>query len=196
MRKIVTTVIAYKFEELDDTAKERAITLYRNDNPRLQGQDWYEDIYEDVKSVARILGIEIDHIYFSGFWSQGDGACFEGRYEYPVDSKLNSIPIPKLKLPKNDQDLSDIKNELDRIQQQYPDEPLYAEVSHHSPHYYHELSAQIDTEIEDICEPLRDFMVWIYKKLEAEYDYLQLDESITEAIIANEYEFSKEGVLL
>ena len=188
MRKIVTTTIAYKFDELDDTAKERAITLYRNDNPSLDGSDWYDYIFEDVKSVARILGIEIDHIYFSGFWSQGDGACFEGRYEYP-DSKSESIP-------KDDQDLNDIKNELDRIQQQYPDQPLYAEITHHSPHYYHEHSTQIDTEIEDVASPLRDFMVWIYKRLEAEYDYLQLDKSIVEAITANEYEFSKEGVLI
>ena len=185
MRKIVTTVIAYKFEELDDTAKERAITLYRNDNPRLQGQDWYEDIYEDVKSVARILGIEIDHIYFSGFWSQGDGACFVGRYEYQ-----GSGSTPK------DETLSEIKNELDRIQQQYPDEPLYAEVSHRSPHYYHAHSTIIDTNIEDVCEPLRDFMDWIYRRLENEYDYQQSTEVITENIVINDYEFDKEGNLI
>ena len=111
MRKIVT--IAYKFDELDNTAKEKAIEDYRNDNPNLSNSDWHKDIQEDIKAVALTLGIEIDHIYFSGFWSQGDGACFVGRYEYQ-----GSGSTPK------DETLSEIKNELDRIQKQYTDEHL------------------------------------------------------------------------
>jgi hypothetical protein len=43
------------------------------------------------------------HIFFRGFWSQGDGACFEGRYAYarrasaairrhaPLDVELHRI---------------------------------------------------------------------------------------------------------
>jgi len=57
----------------------------------------YSDFREDMKAV----GINVIRMYFSGFWSQGDGACFEGtldgaqRYldhhhkdQYPMIRKL------------------------------------------------------------------------------------------------------------
>jgi len=40
--------------------------------------DWWECVYENFKERMAKVGIEVDKIYFSGFWSQGDGACFEG----------------------------------------------------------------------------------------------------------------------
>jgi len=41
--------------------------------------DWYESVYEHFKEMMSVIGIRVDKVYFSGFWSQGDGACFEGR---------------------------------------------------------------------------------------------------------------------
>ena len=38
--------------------------------------DWWDGVYEDSKEVCAAFGIDIDDISFSGFWSQGDGACF------------------------------------------------------------------------------------------------------------------------
>jgi hypothetical protein len=40
---------------------------------------------------------------------------------------------------------------------------------------------------------LRDYMRWIYRTLEKEYDYMTSEEAIKETIIANDYEFTKDG---
>lgn len=44
-----------------------------------------------------------------------------------------------------------------------------------------------------IAEALRDFMNWIYKRLEDEWNYLNSDETVSDNIAANEYDFTIEG---
>lgn len=183
-----------KFDELSEEAQETAIERYREGN--LDYDWWY---YDDAKQAAAYMGIEIDDIYFSGFSSQGDGACFEGSYSYqkggvkaikdyaPLDTRLHQIA----------QDLQDIQKKSFY--------GLHASVKH-SGHYYHENCTDISVERDDyngnamtedaeeaIIEALRDFMRWIYKQLEKEYDYLNSDEAIKETIEVNEYEFTAEG---
>lgn len=46
---------------------------------------------------------------------------------------------------------------------------------------------------DEIAETLRDYMHWIYRQLEKEYDYLNSDEAVDESIKANEYEFTEDG---
>jgi len=41
--------------------------------------DWYDNVYEHFKEMMSVIGIQVIRIQFSGFWSQGDGACFDGR---------------------------------------------------------------------------------------------------------------------
>lgn len=74
---IETTV--YAFNELDETAKQKAREWYLES---ALNYDWWEYIYEDAIAIGKILGIEIERIYFSGFGSQGDGACFDGTFAY------------------------------------------------------------------------------------------------------------------
>jgi hypothetical protein len=46
---------------------------------------------------------------------------------------------------------------------------------------------------DNITDGLRDFMREIYSNLRSEYDYLQSDEAVDDAIIANEWEFLESG---
>jgi len=46
---------------------------------------------------------------------------------------------------------------------------------------------------ESLSNALRDFMRWIYRSLETEYDYLTSEEQIAESIIINGYEFDEYG---
>jgi hypothetical protein len=78
MRTIQTTV--YRFSELSEEAKEKSIETNRDIN--CGDSFWSECVIEDAKEQAKTIGIDIDHIYYSGFSSQGDGACFDGRYLY------------------------------------------------------------------------------------------------------------------
>lgn len=66
----------FKFTELSQSAKDAAIGRYA-----MPDYDWWDDTIDDYKSDpdVKAKGYDIDEIYFSGFSSQGDGACWKGR---------------------------------------------------------------------------------------------------------------------
>lgn len=200
MRTQVYTYELYTFEELDDDARQRAIDSNRDINT---DYEWWDCTFYDVKSIGKILGIEIEveNIYFSGFSSQGDGAQFTGQYSYAKDSCKAIRAYAPL-----DTDLHKIADNLRDVQRKnfYS---LFAVVQS-AGRYSHPGCTRIDVEDmrgnrawngasddaeECITEYLRDFMYWIYKTLEREHDYLTSDECIRDTLIANEYEFLANG---
>lgn len=189
------TETVYFFAELEDDAKEKARDWYRDG---ALDYEWWDCTQDDAIACAKILGIQIDKIFFSGFSSQGDGACFEGWYEYAK----GSAKAIKQHAPQ-DCDLGSIADRLQDLQRNHF-YALEASVSQRG-HYMHELCTAInvydsreyselsrDTE-EDLIGLLREFMQWIYSQLEKEYEYLMSDESVDEMIAINEYEFDEDG---
>jgi hypothetical protein len=201
----------YTFDELSDDAKDTARNWYRRSS---DGDTyWSESVLEQGAEVCRILGIELATrpvklmngdtrrepvIYFSGFSSQGDGACFEGTYRYaPGAARKLRAEYPQ------DEPLHRIAVELQQIQRAWFYR-LEASISHRG-NYYHSMSVSIDVDdasglrtvddrtAEDISDALRDVMNWIYRRLEAEYEYQNSDEVIDENMRANEYEFTESG---
>lgn len=196
MRTITKTFNVYAFDELSDEAKKKALENSRSINI---DYDWWRFIYDDAIEIGKILGIDIDEIYFSGFASQGNGACFEGHYSYAKES------VKKIKsyAPKDDE-LHRIASELQRIQK-LAFYSITARVKQ-SGHYVHERCTDIDVDMAEsigfekfeeyqtvVADTLRDFMQWIYRILEKEYDYQTSDEAIIEMFQANEYEFMAGG---
>jgi arginyl-tRNA synthetase len=170
--------------------------------------DWWDSTYDSFKDRMNDVGIEVENMHFSGFWSQGDGACFEGY-------------------------VSDWNKFLTHMG--YEDAPLIKHASHgwsfkvvHQGHYYHEnctsftsdmpLPENVDDENFSIdfsphhkVGELRD-MVWrtllckyneeklhdefverfkshmrtLYKELEDEYDHLTSETCILESLNAND----------
>jgi len=192
MSKIIKTKV-YQLDELTEDAKETAREWYREG---ALDYEWYDSVYEDAKTIAGLMGINIDKIYFSGFSSQGDGACFEGNYSYAKQSVKKVIEYAP-----QDQNLHRIVKALYQLQKIN----FYQLEAHieHTGHYYHEFCTRISAynsngyisvEAEDeLTEILRDFMHWIYRQLETEYDYLLSDESVDETIKINEYTFTEDG---
>jgi len=206
MREVTRTV--YLFDELSDKAKETARDWFREG---VGTDDWYEAIYEDAAKIGEILGIKFKQrpvqtvggttryepaILFTGFSSQGDGACFEGSYSY---AKGCAVAL-KAYAPQ-DEKLAQIAADLVALQKANGYK-LTATVKH-SGHYYHSGStdievckgddyapADLEQELKDI---LRRFMDWIYRLLESEYEYLISEESVDENIRCNEYEFEEDG---
>lgn len=205
MRKLIIEKEIFKFEELSDSAKENARQWWRdceNVDP-----SYADFVMEDVKAIGDIIGIDFDGsrkrgiaIYYSGFASQGDGACFEGHYFYvkgclkgikeyaPTDLVLHGI----------------VKNLLDIQKANFYQ--LRA-TTKHSGYYYHSGCMTVDVERvdgkemtvnaeDDITQILREFANWIYKRLEMEYDYVMSDENVDESIIINEYEFDIDGNII
>lgn len=198
MRIDVKKTAVYSYDELSDSAKETVLEKFRDINV---DHEWWDFIYEDTKEIGRLMGIDIENIYFAGFSSKGDGACFEGHYEYMA----GSVEAIKAYAPK-DEELRRIAEELMGLQKRCFYQ-IRASVKHRG-HYYHRFCTDInvdfeshvtgqnyyDEEIEkDLVLALRDLMHWIYKQLEKNYEYLTKDETIIETIEANEYEFTVEG---
>jgi hypothetical protein len=183
--------------------------IERNRNINVDFDDWYDCVYSDFKERMRAIGIEADRIYFSGFWSQGDGAMFEG--------SVSDWGLYLQHLGHNDPILVDTAKEN------------WTYRWSHSGHYYHEHSVSYDDGIympenpytmgyyggrdipdeeefrgavwdatmerfdllalsEQIQEDLRDHMRDLYRELEAEYDHLTSDEAVIEAMEANDIE--------
>ena len=138
-------------------------------------------------------------IWYSGFSSQGDGACFTGFYSYAKDC----LKAVKAYAPL-DTELHSIAQRLQDVQRRH----FYGLTANltHGGRYYHENSISFDVtdgmheysnlnaDTEDtICEALRDFMRWIYSSLEREYEYETSMAAFLECAEANEYEFTENG---
>lgn len=192
----------YSFDELSDEAKQRALENHAHD--LVEYDDWYRYVYEDAKQAGAHLGIFIKQIYFSGFWSQGDGACFDGSYSWETGCcrKIREY-APQ------DEWLHRIADTLRDIQR--PALYVLSATVTHSGHYYHEHCTSIDVTFTDsmdcgcldgdeaelagaeLAEALRDFMRWIYRRLEDEYDYLTSEETVAEHLRDNGFEFDEDG---
>jgi hypothetical protein len=164
--------------------------------------DWWDYTYDCFKDDMAEKGISVDRMFFSGFWSQGDGACFEGS-------------------------IDDIGKFLD-TNFKYTDYPIIRQlVKHngtvtmkcaHRGHYYHEnctvfsmdsdsfynlwqqptemhqhvvraldeaLGYELEVFEEDVVNIFRDCMKDLYKRLQKEYENLTSDDAVAEAIVAN-----------
>jgi hypothetical protein len=210
MSRTITKTV-YQFEELSDSAKERAREWWRG----CENQDFDTDfVFEDAVTCGKILGIDIathpvklmngstrrdPTIFYSGFSSQGDGACFEGTYAY---AKGSAKAIRK-HVGTRDHVLWTIADSLQAIQRRY----FYRVEARmkHSGHYSHSGCMSVDVSLadtsgydepdcaDDIKQCMREFADWIYRQLESEYDYRMANEQVDEAITCNEYEFDETG---
>lgn len=184
-----------------ESVSERTIDKYRHIN--VEHHDWWDCTCDMFKEDMKEQGIYVSNTYFSGFCSQGDGACFEGH--------LDDVP---LFLEKNykPEDYPMIRKLLDS------GGTVKFSVSH-SGHYYHENSTRyyieadrlehvvdmptdfhqqiveqweniLDKEIVDFekqsVEIFKNHMRTLYRKLEEEYDHLTGDEAVKETILAND----------
>ncbi|WP_150293611.1 antitoxin of toxin-antitoxin stability system [Sphingobium estronivorans] len=200
----------YRLDELSESAKVNARCWYRE---TCLDDYWHDVTFDDFEQICDILGVALrtdivrlhgggsrskPRIYFSGFWSQGDGACYEGVYSYTKDAHRrirDHAPI--------DTELHRIADAL-RAAQSRNFYQLSADI-HHRGRYYHEHSMAISVERdgttqdmtadaeETITQALRDLACWLYARLGAEYDFLSSDEAVDQGIGANGYRFTSAG---
>lgn len=207
----VIEIIVYHMDELREAAKDKARAWYRE---RGFDYDWYAFSFEDFERICEILGITLKTrpvklyggatrhdplIGFTGFWSQGDGASFEGTYSYAkgVTAKICAY-APQ------DEKLHAIADTLQSLQRRNFYQ-IYADISQRG-RYYHEYTMSITAERDHphhpamtddaenvLTEAFRDLARWLYARLRAEYDYSTSDEAVDEAIVANDYTFTEAG---
>lgn len=204
----IQEVKIYTFDELSEEAQRKAIERAQESAGEVYEPDY---VYEDFDMIASILGVELETkavklygggtrqepvIYYSGFWSQGDGASFEGSYAYAKGSKKairDHAP--------QDTELHRIADELAEIQRRH----FYGVTANVtvSGHYVHSGCMRIGVEFardeysqetdDAVTQLLRDLADWLYIRLRDEYEYQTSEESARENILANEYEFTEDG---
>lgn len=214
MKTIETQVFAYS--ELSESAKSNARDWYRSAS---QGDNFFaECVYDDAADIGDIIGIDLRQtrktrkdgsllytptIFYSGFSSQGDGACFESSYRY----KPGALKALRARIggeSKEDKELLRICKGLQDVQSKYFYR-LQAKTKH-SGHYYHSgcmrvsvdyvgdyVDRETDKGEDEITQLLRDFADWIYDQLETAYDWENSDDHVAEVIEDNGYEFTEDG---
>jgi hypothetical protein len=210
MPQVIATTV-YCLDELPEGARDRARAWYREGG---FDQDWYDSVYEDFQRIAEILGIRLKTrvtrlvggrtredpcIWFSGFLSQGDGACWEGSYSYRKSATADLRACAP-----QDQTLHRIAETLQAAQRRNFYQ-LRAEVSHRGT-YYHAFTMAVSVTRDSstaaevigdaeavVTEAFRNLANWLYRQLEQEYDHLTSDEAVDETLVANGYTFTEKG---
>jgi hypothetical protein len=201
MKEIITKV--YEFDELDEKGKEKAREWYRDASS--DDTIWSECVIDDAKTILALMGWDIDKIYYSGFNSQGDGACFTGTW------RADNVKVGKAKeYAPTDEELHKIAKIYEELAEKHPVTSMSVK---HSGRYCHENCTEFDAfdggfyelemgndemvkneESKNIfIETSKDAMRWIYKNLEREWDFQNSDETIDENIKANFYTFTESG---
>jgi hypothetical protein len=213
----------FKFSELSDSAKDIVRQAYRGDY--YPYDDWWDNVYEDAVRMGALMGINISttvhkartpghsykttDIYFSGFCSQDDGACFEGNYRFVPNA------VQKVKAETNDEELIRIAIEISTLQvtrRLLGLEPFSASISTRGNYSHsgtmnitiddpnidddHRPDAALRTEKDDITQLMRSFADWIYKSLEADYDYLTSDECIDQYLEDGDEKYDEFGSVI
>ena len=207
----VIEITVYTIDELSDAAKEAARAWYRES---CLDYEWYDFVYEDFGTICGILGVtlrtspvrlygggtrEKPHLWFRGFWSQGDGASFEGSYAHAKGAAKGI----RAHAPKDDE-LHRIADALQAVQRQNFWQ-LHASIRQRG-RYYHEYTMAIEVErdsptwqpptddAEDtVTEAMRDLARWLYRQLRQEYEHLTSDAAIDETLAANAWSFTAAG---
>lgn len=188
----------FTIDELSEDARERAIEQWRNENPEYPDYEWCDCVIDEWTKKLEGMGFYNIKIYFSGFWSQGDGACFDA----DVEAKELFVHLGH-----GDQlDAWDAIAKLD-LEFEVPEfsfsiETVNTRYSHHNTRdLYFEIENDMSEDNVDIisdwakeAEDLRtDLCHEIYRDLEKEYESLISDESIAEEISARGIMFDEEG---
>ena len=182
MREMTTMV--YSFNELSEAAKERALNAFRDINVEF---NWWEDSYNAIRTVGKLLGLDIDRINFDA-----DLYCiFNADYEY-VRGAAKAV---KAEFPQNT-DLHKIARELQALQKRHFYSLSCTVTKGRSMNRYECFRFGEDYECEELGDIIDDFAHWARILLRDEYEWLTSDEAVKETIIINEYEFTEGGKLV
>ena len=176
MARTIRTKV-YKFNELNEDAKQKVIERLYDIN--VNDYDWHRFVLEEQEERLTELGFINPKIMYSGFASQGDGACFtcdNVDFRVFMNGKYKEFATA-----------------------------LYCSITHNY-RYYFSTSTTVNLDIEDSitnedAEEIEKAVInereklgnEIYRILEKEYEYQTSKESIIATIEANEYEFTKDG---
>jgi hypothetical protein len=183
-------------------SSQRTALLEKYRYINVEHNNWWDYVESDFTEDMKQVGIEVDKIYFSGFWSQGDGACFVGSLDNAL-TYLNHHHVDQFPMLRKLIEMGG---------------SVWA-TSDHRGRYYHSSSVSINAECEAfwqcanpkselqeaviqrwddmvdkeivdfeaaLAEQWRTYMNDLYTKLEEEHDYLTSDDAVWDTLVAND----------
>jgi hypothetical protein len=173
----------YKFEELSDEAKEKAIEEFRGTN---LDSDWWDFIYEDARNVdLKITGFDTGrgnriNIEFYGLAKDTAESILR---EHGDDTETYKLAKEFIKTNNFLQNTIEVYTELlEETELGYEQERYAENLKFHDD----KMGSLSDEFLKDLGEECLSI-------LKDEAEYLQSDEAIIETIEANEYEFLQDG---
>ena len=187
---------------MTDASSQRTSLIEKHRYINVEYNNWWDCVESDFIEDMKQVGIHVDKIYFSGFWSQGDGACFVGSLDNAL-TYLNHHHVDQFPMLRKLIEMGG---------------SVWAN-SDHRGRYYHSNSVSINAECEAfwqcanpkselqeaviqrwdgmvdkeivdfeaaLAEQWRTYMNDLYTKLEEEHDYLTSDDGVWDTLVANE----------
>lgn len=187
MQVITTKTEVYKFNELPKEVQEKALENQRDINT---DYDWFDCTVDDSKQHLTEIGFNEPEIYFSGFWSQGDGASFKAQVDLKKWLKVNKLANKYRALYFHADEYSLNITKSGNYEHEYT---MSIDDGYIGDYVSEKSKLQYDEVADMILENARDEARKIYKMLEKEYNYLSSDEAIKDTIEANDYDFTIDG---
>lgn len=187
---------------MTDASSQRTSLIEKHRYINVEHNNWWDCVESDFVEDMKAVGIYVHRIYFSGFWSQGDGACFVGSLDNAL-TYLNHHHVDQFPMLRKLIEMGGT---------------VWA-TSDHRGRYYHSSSVSINAECEAfwqcanpkselqeaviqrwdgmvdkeivdfeaaLAEQWRTYMNDLYTKLEEEHDYLTSDDGVWDTLVANE----------
>ncbi|MGV4438739.1 hypothetical protein ACQ1PL_04475 [Ornithobacterium rhinotracheale] len=205
------TIQIYKYEELDQKVQEKVLDKYRY--KKVNNFWWWQDTYFDFVEICSKMEIDINpsEIFFSGFYSQGDGSSFACNI-LDIRKFIQAVKDEKWKIHAPNQvfdfDTLDMdKRVLELIKNGYID-IYFKTYNKHRYHYMHfdweytfrdnnkeypHIEHQIEKLLKWTESILNDLNQYLYEELQEEYERLTADEYIIQMFAEENYQFTNKG---
>lgn len=205
------TIQIYKYEELDKEVQEQVLDKYRY--KEVDSHWWWQNTYFDFVEICSKLEIDINpsEIFFSGFYSQGDGSSFACNI-LDIRKFIQAVRAEKWKDYAPNQefnfDVLDMdKRVLNLIQNGYID-IYFKTYNRHRYYYLHfdweytfnddskeypHIEYQVEKLLKWVESVLNDLNQHLYKELQKEYERLTADEYIIQMFAEENYQFTDKG---
>lgn len=166
------------------------------------GFDWYDHLYDDFKADCMAMGVYVDRIQFSGFYSQGDGVAFTGRmyiFEWMEQRGFDKTHLAAYIATKDEGSYvrleigrgNNMRSNYEGWENGVGPSGIFAELDDQT--WDRLVNDQLDDlnvedEVLSFCE---DLAAKLYRKLELEYEHLTSKSMFIEMCECNEVTFEE-----
>lgn len=197
MRTIETRIFGYEDLLLPENGEVLERVLYTNSDLNTCDSYWYESTVDLEIRELEAIGFQRPKISFSGFWSQGDGACISASQLYVLDF-LDSGEMPDFERIRKliNKGLIGVSVSVSGHERGYYSTVRFDYAIYGNRPQYPRVKAELERLEEELEEWVSDKCHDIHKRLEREYEYLSSEEAILATIQANGYEFTEDGKII